>query len=123
MSSPASGKTIFTSEMQGNVLVVAAQAEISSLQFDIDDQMTAVLTTLQQTGARNLLLDLQRSGYFGTAMLGAMVKVWKKVSQGGGQMALCNVSDGIQEVLRLTKLQTLWPIHANREAALRALNG
>lgn len=123
MNSAASGKPIFNSEMQGDVLVVSAQAEISSLQFDIDQQMTDVLHTLQQSGAKHLLLDLSRSSYFGTAMLGAMVKVWKKVSQGGGQMVLCNVSDGIQEVLRLTKLQTLWPIHATRDDALRSLNG
>jgi len=107
-------------ERQGNALVVTAQAELSHLQADIDQQMLAVLDKLQETGARHLVLDLSQAQFFGTPVLGAMVKVWKKVSQDGGQMALCNVSEDIQKVLHLTKLHTLWPIHSSREEALRS---
>lgn len=120
MNSPASGKTLFSTELQGNVLIVSAQAEINSLQSDIDQQMADVLNKFKECGATHLLLDLTRSSYFGTAMLGGMVKVWKKVSQGGGQMLLCNVSEGIQEVLKLTKLHTLWPVFSDRETAINS---
>ncbi len=122
MKSPAPGQPVFSAELKGNSLVVSAQAELSSLQADIEQQMGQVMEQMHRTGAKNFVLDLSKAQYFGTAMLGAMVKVWKKVSQGGGQMVLCNVHEGVQEVLRLTKLHTLWPIYASCEEALRSLD-
>ena len=71
----------------------------------------------------NLLIDLNQGTYLGTSMLGAIVKLWKRVALQGGRLALCNVSEPVLRVLRVTKLQTIWPIYGSRTDALTALAG
>jgi anti-anti-sigma factor len=54
-------------------------------------------------------------------MLGAIVKLWKRVCQRGGRLALCNVSENVSQVLHITKLHAIWPIYGSREQALSAV--
>lgn len=112
---------IFALEVQGGTLIITARADLGSLQADIEGGLETVVETLGRAAASNVVLDFANSQYFGTAMLGAMVKLWKRVCTHQGRMALCNVSDKILEILHVTKLHAMWPIYASREDALRAI--
>ena len=65
--------------------------------------------------------DFGRISYFGTTMLGAMLAIWKHVRAAGGKTALCNVSSLQCEVLHVAGFDTMWPICASREEALKAV--
>jgi anti-anti-sigma factor len=113
---------IFETELLQDTLVVMPQARLESLQTDIDRELNRVLDDLLQSGARHMVVDLQRSHYFGTAMLGGIVRLWKRVCTHGGHMALCNVDDDLLNVLRFTKLHMVWPIYGDRQEALDAVH-
>ena len=53
--------------------------------------------------------------------LGFFVKLWKRIRKVDGSMAFCNVSAHEQEVLRVTRLDTLWPVCTSREQAVEQL--
>ena len=55
------------------------------------------------------------------ASLGFFVKLWKRIRKVDGSMAFCNVSAHEQEVLRVTRLDTLWPVCTSREQAVEQL--
>jgi anti-anti-sigma factor len=113
---------IFAREVHGKTLVLNPIIHLGSIhEPEIAHETEDLLDLLKQSPATNLVIDLGRGDYLGTAMLGAVVKLWKRVSQGGGRLALCNVSDNVWQVLRVTKLQTVWPIYGNRDQALAAL--
>lgn len=113
---------IFAREAHGNTLVLNPIIDLGSIhEPEIAHETADLLDVLRQSPSTNLVIDLGLGNYLGTAMLGAIVKLWKRVSQMGGRLALCNVSDNVAEVLRVTKLQTVWPIYANRDQALTAL--
>jgi len=115
---------IFARESHGKTLVLNPLMHLGSLhEPEIVHETEDVLTVLSQTSSTNLLIDLAQGTYLGTAMLGAIVKLWKHVALRGGKLALCNVSENVTQVLRLTKLQTVWPIYASRQEALAALGG
>ncbi len=63
----------------------------------------------------------QGTDYYGSTALGFFLKLWKRIRSVDGKMAFCNVSPYEQEVLRLTRLDTLWPICGTREDALQCL--
>lgn len=117
---------IFARESQGNTLLLNPMIHLGSLhEPEIVHETDDLLEIINKPGdgPTNLVIDLAFGEYLGTAMLGAVVKLWKRVSQRGGRMALCNVSDNVIQVLRVTKLHTIWPIYASREQALSAVRG
>ncbi len=122
---PAPGH-IFAREALGNTLVLNPMMHLGSLhEPEIVHETDGLLEFINRPGDGpiNLVIDLALGDYLGTAMLGAVVKLWKRVSQRGGRLALCNVSDNVIQVLRVTKLHTIWPIYSTRDQALAAING
>ena len=113
---------IFAHEFHGKALVLNPLIELGSLhEPEIVHETDDLLSYLNSAPTSNLLIDLNQGTYLGTAMLGAIVKLWKRVALQGGRLALCNVSEGVLMVLRVTKLQTVWPIFASRQDAIASL--
>jgi anti-anti-sigma factor len=123
-SHESSAGTVFAREQLDGFLILSPISHVGSLAEDqILRETAAILETINHTGPTNVVVDLARSDYLGTALLGAVVRLWKRVAQRGGRLALCNVSANIVEVLRITKLQTAWPIYGSRQQAIEALRG
>ncbi|MCS7236884.1 MAG: STAS domain-containing protein [Thermoguttaceae bacterium] len=68
-----------------------------------------------------LLVDLTGIGYVGSNFLEILVRGWKRLKQRSGTMALCGVGSFCADILRITRLNTLWTIYPSREEALRAM--
>jgi anti-anti-sigma factor len=94
----------------GNLAGPALKAELDGL-----------LEELRHRGSTRVVIDLQRLPYFGTNLLEAMHMIWRPVRAKGGKMALCNVSDVGQEILRVSRFDTLWPVLPTQEEALATL--
>ena len=117
---------IFSREARGNTLVLNPIIHLGSLhEPEIAHETQELLDFINRSDPipTNLVIDLALGEYLGTAMLGAVVKLWKRVSQRGGRLALCNVSDNVTEVLRVTKLHAIWPIYGTRDQAVAAIGG
>jgi|SRR5579872_4150216 len=113
---------IFSRESLGNTLVLNPLIHLGSLhEPEIVHETDELLELINRSPSSNLVIDLARGDYLGTAMLGAVVKLWKRISQRGGRMALCNVSENVAQVLRITKLHAVWPIYGTRDEALAAV--
>ena len=74
---------------------------------------------LQDPGVKNLVIDLEAAGSLTTEMLGVLQKFRRQVHALHGKMGLCNVPPSGRDILRFVRLDTLWPIHASRDRALR----
>ncbi len=117
---------IFFREARGNTLVLNPLIHLGSLhEPEIAHETQELLEYINKSdpSPTNLVIDLAQGDCLGTAILGAIVKLWKRVSQRGGRLALCNVSESVIQVLRVTKLHAIWPIYGNRDQALAAIGG
>ena len=115
---------IFARELHGNYLLLNSQMELGSLNEPEIVQETAELLELINTSQpTNLVIDLSHSDYLGTVMLSAVLRLWKRIAERGGNMVLCNVSQKIVQVLRFTRLDTIWTICGSRDQALRVVGG
>ncbi len=115
---------VFEIGQDGEALVITPVTNLGELEFQqIESGGVAVLDLLNDTAARNVVLDLRRADYFGTTALGFFAKLWKRVRERNGHLALCNVSEHGKEILKLTKLDSLWALCGSREEALRAVRG
>lgn len=70
-----------------------------------------VLTPLAETiGAGALVLDLSNVAYLSSDSFGRLVKLAATLRHGGGVLVLCHVTPGLQEVFRVTRLDTTFEI-------------
>ncbi len=110
------------SEVRGDVLVVVPQGDCSSLEAaTLESELREILAQIRSSGATGCVVDLERAPYFGSTMLGALIKLWRSMTVVQGRLALCNVSTAELDVLSATRLNTIWAIHPSRAAALESL--
>jgi anti-anti-sigma factor len=118
----SSVKRLFQMQVDGDVLILSPTSNLSELELNyFDEEFRGVIEHLEDSGYRNVVLDFEGTDYYGSTALGYFLKLWKRIRHVDGKMAFCNVSEHEQEVLRMTRLDTLWPICATREQALAIL--
>lgn len=115
---------IFARELHKNCLLLNSQMELGSLnESEIVQETVDLLELIKTSQPTNLVIDLSQSDYLGTVMLSAVLRLWKRIAERGGNMVLCNVSRKIVQVLRFSRLDTIWTICDSREQALHAVGG
>jgi anti-anti-sigma factor len=115
-------KHLFEFQDNAETLILSPTSDLSELELSyFDEEFRAVIRRLEDSGFRNVVLDFEGTDYYGSTALGFFLKLWKRIRSVDGKMAFCNVSPHEQEVLRLTRLDTLWPICGTRDDALQCL--
>ena len=108
--------------MNGDLLIVAPRGDCSSLEAaTLETELREILAQVSTTPVTGLVVDLELAPYFGSTMLGALIKLWRTLTLNQGRLALCNVSPAELDVLSATRLDSVWKIYPTRAAALAAL--
>lgn len=71
-------------------------------------------------GHQNLVLDLSEVTFMDSSGLGVIVAALKAL-RGRGELRLCHVQPRVLELFRLTGLGRVFPVEADRPAALRSV--
>ncbi|MBI3863739.1 MAG: STAS domain-containing protein [Planctomycetia bacterium] len=117
-------RRIFARELRGVTLILTWLPQRGSFnEPEIVHETTELLELIENSQPTKFVLDLSHCDYLGTVILNAVLKLWKRISHRGGQLVLCNVSPMVTQVLRLTKLNTIWPSYGSRDQALNAIGG
>lgn len=69
-----------------------------------------------------LLLDFSNVEHLSSAALGMLINVNNRIREKNGQLRLCNIRRQILEVFSITKLDTLFKILPDRNAALASFS-
>src|SRR5436309_12111724 len=75
---------------------------------------------VDELGRRKILLNFGNVEYLSSAALGKLITLNKKLQQAGGRLILCNIDAQIYEVFEITKLNKLFSIQREEQAALQA---
>jgi anti-sigma B factor antagonist len=79
-----------------------------------------LFSLVDQDGARKMLLNFGNVEYLSSAALGKLITLNKKLQAVGGRLILCNIIPDIYEVFEITKLDKIFKIHKEEQAALQA---
>ncbi len=88
---------------------ILEEAEIKALQ---DSLMSVV-----EGDAKNYILDFSNIQFLSSAVLGLLIRLSKKVYEQNGELVLCNISNKIMEVFKITKLTKVFDIYSDLETA------
>ena len=111
---------VFEIEREGETIIVTPVVNLRELE-DVELKARAVVDVLSDLSIKNLVMDFQKTDYFGSTALALFVKFWKMVTDRNGCMAFCNLSEHEHEILNATKLDKLWPICDSRVEAMKAV--
>ena len=67
-----------------------------------------------------IVLNLEATQAIDSTALGAIVQVFKTLKSRQGTLSLCNVGSGVRRVLAITRIDRVFPIYENLDAAMNA---
>jgi anti-sigma B factor antagonist len=105
----------FTLERTGEVLVVAVEGQL--VVGNRHEFKQAVLDAVEQ-GARQVVVDFTGTAYIDSSGLGVLVSLGKRLRDLGGDLRLAGLNEDLRSLFELTRLDTLFAMHASREDAL-----
>ena len=115
-------KPFFDIEQQDEMLILTPEADMGELDFErVDAAAKSALELLGNPAIKYVIMDFHKTDFFSSTALGFFVRVWKTISTRQGRVAFCNVSDHEKEILKITKLDTLWDVCASKDEALLAV--
>jgi anti-anti-sigma factor len=116
--------SIFQIEPTGKALVVIPIADHCGFRYQQLHIEANKLQRMFETRAfEHLVMDLEQLSYFGTELIGVMIRLARAVTNFGGKSAFCAPSPRMLEVLESMRLTKLWPIFASRDEALQHVKG
>lgn len=113
---------LFELEREAQVIILRLHGHVGSLSdADVMHELSPLIQDVQDSGASGVVVDFGQLNYFGSNMLEALLNLWKPLMALDRKMALCSVSDIGQEILKVSRLDTLWPIYGSRAEAVAAV--
>lgn len=82
-----------------------------------------LIHVLCSNGRKKFLLNLAGVDFIDSDGMGELVRCYSIVRQRGGEMKLARLSQRVANLLELTRLNTLFDIYGEEQAALRAFGG
>ncbi len=119
----ASPLPLLKMEPHGDTLVLITSGDLGEFQFhEIEREAEPILRRMGTGDVRHVVIDMAMTEYCGSATLAFFLKLWMRVRERHGRLALCNVSPVVRDVLAATRMDTIWPVFPTRDEALAAVH-
>src|SRR5213080_644814 len=118
-----------TSQPRRRRLEVEESGDVTIVQFIdrkiLDEQNIQkigeqLFSLIDELGRKKILLNFGNVEYLSSAALGKFITLNKKVNQADGKLILCCIDTQFYEVFEITKLNKLFKIEKDEQAALQA---
>jgi anti-anti-sigma factor len=118
----AKSSNYFALERAGDLLVVVLGQSLDSLcGSDLLEERTILLEESRDPAIGAVVFDFANVEYFDSLLLDTLCQVWTHLRKRERKMALCNLSEVGDQILRTSRLDALWHLHPSRLNALEAL--
>src|SRR5215831_14516144 len=103
-----------TSRLVSGVVIVDVTGRLCFLEVALRDQVNELL----DTGHRDFVLNLAGVPYIDSFGLGQLVSIWTSIRSAGGELVLLHPTHHVQQLLELTKLNTVFHIWEEQAKAV-----
>jgi anti-sigma B factor antagonist len=81
----------------------------------------SILPIIEQVKVPNIILNFENVKFLSSAVLGLLIRISKKVYQRNGQLKLCCINAKIFEIFKITRLDRVFEICEDVDAAVQTL--
>jgi anti-sigma B factor antagonist len=107
---------VITSRLVSGVVIVDMNGRLCLLDVALREHVNELL----EEGHRAFVLNLANVPYVDSFGLGQLVTIWSSVRSRGGQLILLRLTDHVQELFRITKLNTIFHISSEETQAVKS---
>ena len=93
---------------------------LGAFDFSSNDAREA-MQALDKDSIKHVLVDLHRTDYFGSSVVGWLLTLHDCAKQIGGSVAICSISDNEKTVLECMKVDRMFHFYPSRDEALKAI--
>lgn len=112
---------MFELERRGSTVIITPTMDLGSLDFEqINENGEQVLRAVADPTVKSVVIDFGRINYFSSSAIAFFGRIWSVLHERRGKMALCNLNSDESNLIRITKLNTLWAIRPSLDEALSA---
>jgi len=105
-----------TTRDDGRITILSVEGDL--VIGEPESRFKKVVAGLVEKGRVHLIVDLSRAGFLDSSGLGSLVRAMTTTQNEGGQTKLAGLSPQIRKLLEMTRLDSVFEIHENVEAAL-----
>lgn len=87
-----------------------------------DQEFSDTLHKLISEGKKNIIIDLKETGFVNSSGLGMLISGYTTVKNGGGDLKLANLTEKIESLLVITKLNTIFADYPTVDDAVNSFN-
>lgn len=80
-----------------------------------------IVEVAKHTSPPLVVIDLSNTESIGSFFIQFLIRVWKLIKKRGGKLVIAGLSDECLNVLKRSKIESLWQRYPTREAATEAL--
>lgn len=80
------------------------------------------INNLIDAGKKNIIVDLKKVEWMNSSGLGILIGAITTLKNNGGALSLVNISERIQNLLKITKLENVFSIHADIDTAIASMS-
>ena len=102
----------------GGALVIAPTGRLDSA---TTPTFEAALESRIAAAASVIVLDLAAVPFVSSAALRVFLSASRRLGEAGGQLVFCGLRENVREVFRVSGFDSMFVIHADRDAAIAAL--
>lgn len=103
-----------------NLEIAILEPKGSLIGGDETDELKSKAKDLIEQGNKKLVLDLGGVTYINSSGIGALVGIHSMYKKASGQIKLCNMAKGVQNVFVITKLTSVFDVEEARDAAIKS---
>ena len=103
--------------VEEDVLVVSADGGLNRA---VSQRFVEEVESMVDSGLRKIVVDCAQLTYISSFGLGVLLQLHRRMKKHNGDVKLCNVHNVVLDVLRLTRLQTIFGIYDDLSKALAA---
>jgi anti-anti-sigma factor len=123
LSRPNTSQDVLIIQAHGEFLVVSVSRLIMGLDHSSGDILAGmILNRVKECDPPLVIIDLTGVELFDSMFLSVLLRCWKACATRGGMMVISGAGERARELLKVVKLDLLWPIYDGREEAMAALS-
>ncbi len=105
----------FSEHSMGKAIVLTLQGRFdAAIALPVKNR----IRSLAEDGGRCIIVDLGKVSFIDSSGLGALVAALRYVSKGGGDVRLANMTDKMQQVFTLIRLDKVFKVYPDLESAV-----
>ena len=107
---------------EGDVLVAYIQDVRIIDESRIESLGQELVSLVTEKANDRIILNFQNVGFMSSAMIGKLISFGKKCRENKVELRITNITKNVEEVFRLMRLEKVFNIDPDEEAALEHLN-